>query len=187
MHAKERELERLLEEHGFELQRGHKHLVYRNPAGLVLTMSNSPSDINARNQALRDLQKMLGMRPGVAIVGSRREKRRKSCPIKIDFTRIETNVISHRPSLADQLEKVRAELKLEGKTETGRTPTQPELQINQPHQERRYFAEVTVCREIFDIILRAGDEGMSIMLKDESSHRVQFVRRPTATQKRGSK
>jgi len=124
--AKE-QIERLLKEHGFVLERDTNHLVYKQVAsGKTFTMSKTPSDFRAYPNALRDLKRILGFKREVKI-GERREKKRKppESIMKFDFASVEQRVA--KGSLADQLAAVRGSLTL-----TGRKQSEPEMQMIDP-------------------------------------------------------
>lgn len=55
----ERQHDRLLKEHGFELIRTTKHRVYRNPEGRVYVTSSTPSDWRVANNRLTALKRCL--------------------------------------------------------------------------------------------------------------------------------
>lgn len=61
MTATEKEIERLLREHGFQLHRHSGHRVWKNPAGKIFTTSCTNSDRRAARNALRDLHHLLGI------------------------------------------------------------------------------------------------------------------------------
>jgi hypothetical protein len=50
---------RILEESGFELARSKNHLVWKRSDGLTWTMSKTPSDSRAEQNALSDLRRFL--------------------------------------------------------------------------------------------------------------------------------
>src|ERR1700722_4356556 len=53
-------LNRLLEQHGFELVRQRKHRVFRNPAGQIFILPSTPSDKRWSANALADLARLCG-------------------------------------------------------------------------------------------------------------------------------
>ena len=59
----ERQFRSLLHDRGLVLVRTKKHACYRAPDGRTFVTSRSPSDCHAWNQALRSLQRFLGLRP----------------------------------------------------------------------------------------------------------------------------
>jgi predicted RNA binding protein YcfA (HicA-like mRNA interferase family) len=55
-------IKQLLEQAGMRLVRSKKHQVWHHPDGRTFTMSSTPSDNNAKRQALRSLERFLGLR-----------------------------------------------------------------------------------------------------------------------------
>jgi len=68
----EAELKRLLK--GAQLVRSKKHNVYRLPNGKLVSMSHTPSDLNAVRNQLRSVERALGLRDGLGKPGTRRTK-----------------------------------------------------------------------------------------------------------------
>ena len=59
MSAKEAILYDMLKTHGFVLVRRERHEVWRNPQGLTVVLSCSPSDQHWASMAIRDLRRKL--------------------------------------------------------------------------------------------------------------------------------
>jgi len=76
MHAEQRELERLLAEHG-ELMRTTKHKVYLLDNGQMFTVPKSPSDDRWAHNALETLRQVLGIK---RVVRKNPARRRKNPP-----------------------------------------------------------------------------------------------------------
>lgn len=73
---------------GAVLKRNKKHLVFALPNGKTLTVSQTPSDSRAEDNALADLRHALGTQPKVAVVGERRERRVKQGRVDNPFARL---------------------------------------------------------------------------------------------------
>jgi predicted RNA binding protein YcfA (HicA-like mRNA interferase family) len=54
-----KEVEALLDQHGFELVRAKKHKVYRDRYGRTVVQSSTPSDVNAAQNQLKDIRRAL--------------------------------------------------------------------------------------------------------------------------------
>jgi hypothetical protein len=100
----EQRINELLAEHQFVLDRSRKHRVYRDATGRIFVMAKTPSDRRAYDNALNNLQHILGIRPEVSRSQDRRRTNRRT-----KFTMISMNVVGQaevRPLFAEQLARV---------------------------------------------------------------------------------
>lgn len=103
MAAPEIELQRLLREHGFTLERQTKHQVWKNPQGKTFVCAMTPSDKFAMQNALADLRRLVGWKPEAKAPKPRKEYRKPHVPAapKLDAPPTEA-----RPTMADQLRSI---------------------------------------------------------------------------------
>lgn len=99
----EREIDRLLKEHGAELKRDKRHLIYKLPNGKTFTRSSTPSDRQTPKAELSDLKMALGLTgaDGRGTPGERREKRPKGKPQNGSLTLKPSGATGH--TLSEQL------------------------------------------------------------------------------------
>lgn len=102
------ELKRLLDDHGFVLQRQIKHMVYKNPEGVIYVCASSPSDRWAYANAVAGLKRVLGLKPEPhKPPGERRERKAKH---RRESSQYQPEHIASRPTWKDQLGVVRSTL-----------------------------------------------------------------------------
>ena len=105
MAAPEIEIQRLLEEHGFVLQRQTNHQVWKNPQGLTFVCAQTPSDKWAYANALSNLRRLVNWKPQPKTPKAKKEYRKPHVPVN------RTTVFSEptraaRPSMAEQLKAI---------------------------------------------------------------------------------
>ncbi len=98
------EIKRLLDEHGFKLQRQSKHAVWRNPEGKVWVCSVSPSDHRTYANALGDLRRMVGGRERKPQPKPREEKVRHRRKRPAPASGLSLEPTASKPTMREQLE-----------------------------------------------------------------------------------
>jgi hypothetical protein len=185
------EIQRILNEQGFILERQDNHYVYKQPwaGGKMFSMAKTPSDFRNDLNSLRDLKRLLGLAGHAANVGERREKKRKQLSPamrNLNFTAIEARV--SRPTLQDQLEKAKETLTFESvvveeTSITGRIETVSPPQFIRPQwRPDEATVPVKVSSDVFEQINKATAEKKIIVVIDETTGMVNFVRPWTVNQ-----
>jgi hypothetical protein len=122
----QKEVIRLLKEHGATLERTKKHHIWRLPDGRIHVLPSSPSCAYAWKNQLSDLRKFLGVVPSDrGKPGERRAKKTKTKRVTSDFSR-ETAAILLAPSIRglDALSELRVDLPpMSGSSSTPSSPT----------------------------------------------------------------
>lgn len=97
------ELHRLLEEHGFKLERQTNHQVWKNPEGKTFVCAQTPSDKWADANALANLRRLVGWKPEPRKPKAKREyRKRRAAPSPAPSP----SATNSRPTMAEQLRAI---------------------------------------------------------------------------------